>query len=152
MTPDEARRFLSEVAFVAFPSVREWLRSTEHPEETFTLWTKAMASVSWTEGQTVIDRWLSGQITPPRFLRDSFVADLRACVPAVRKPQQPQQVESVPEGERYRPTEDPLYLKYWVPLRAAVATGEITEESALAQWKAILDEQFSKAGGTTWIG
>ena len=152
MTPDEARKFLSEVAFVAFPSVREWLRSTDRPEETFTLWTKAMAAVSWTEGQAVIDRWLSGQITPPRFLRDSFVAELRACVPAVRKPQQAEQMEVVPEGERYRPTEDPLYLKYWVPLKGAVDAQEITEESALSQWKAILDEQFSKAGARTWIG
>ena len=152
MSPDEARKFLTDVAFVAFPSVREWLRSTDRPEETFTLWTKAMAAVSWTEGQAVIDRWLSGQITPPRFLRDSFIAELRACVPAVRKPQQPQQVESVPEGERYQPTKDPLYLKYWVPLKGAVDAKEITEESALAQWKAILEEQFSKAGGTTWIG
>jgi hypothetical protein len=159
LNADEARKFLTDVAFVAFPSVRDWLRGTDRAEETFSLWTQSMSSLGWSECETMIGKWLSGDVPPPRFLRDSFVAELRACVLDQRSKQaakarfdEPTAAVDEPEGQRYQPTKDPLYLKYWVPLKGAVDAKEITEDSALSQWNAILDEQFSKAGGTTWIG
>jgi hypothetical protein len=48
---------------------------------------------------------------------------------------------------------DQLWREYWIPLRAAVETGEITRESALRQWNAILHDEFAKkAQGQTWNG
>jgi hypothetical protein len=149
LSPEEAREFLTDVAFVAFPGVKEWLRTTDRPEETFTLWTKAMKSLKWDDCQAVIDRWLSGQIKPPTYLRDSFVAELAACVPAVRKRTEPE-VERVPESERYRPTQDPLYLTYWGPLKKAVDNKELSIESARIQWHAIIGlNQKHHHGGAT---
>jgi hypothetical protein len=48
---------------------------------------------------------------------------------------------------------DRLWQEYWIPLRAAVEAGQITRESALRQWNAILDEEFAKqAKGRGWNG
>jgi hypothetical protein len=58
-------------------------------------------------------------------------------------------VQQILDGVR----SDPLWQTYWVPLKAAVESGEITRESALRQWKAILDEEFAKqAKGRGWNG
>lgn len=156
MNADEARKFLTDVAFVAFPSVRDWLRGTDRAEETFGLWTQSMSSLGWSECETMIGKWLSGDVPPPRFLRDSFVAELRACVLDQRNKQaakdrltDPVKVEA---GVRYDFRCDPIYEQYWIPLRAAVATGEISEDSALSQWRLILDDHFKLAGATAWNG
>ncbi|NBW19891.1 MAG: hypothetical protein EBR82_69160 [Caulobacteraceae bacterium] len=164
MTDKEARSFFLDEVFVAFPAVQLWIKETSpQPDKTLGYWCKALDSVSVDEAREVLEIWVAGKDQnnkpPEAYQRDVFALHLKSCVYGLRDRRatkarfdEPTAAVDEPEGERYRPTEDPLYLKYWVPLRAAVATGEITEESALAQWKAILDEQFSKAGGTTWIG
>jgi len=164
MTDKEARSFFLDEVFVAFPAVQLWIKETSpQPDKTLGYWCKALDSVSVDEAREVLEIWVAGKDPnnkpPEAYQRDVFALHLKSCVQGLRDRRatkarfdEPTAAVDEPEGERYQPTKDPLYLKYWVPLKGAVDAKEITEESALSQWEAILDEQFSKTGGTTWIG
>jgi len=135
LIPEEAKRFLSDVAFVAFPSIREWLRSTERPEKTADMWRAALANLNWDECESIISKWVSGQIPQPRFLRDNFISELRACVMFERsrrlRSSEDEKLQETIGQRSYHPTKDEIYLKYWVPLLQQVKDG--TMEAATAK-------------------
>ena len=134
MIPEDAKRFLSDVAFVAFPSVREWLRSTERPEKTADMWRAALADLTWGECEAIVTKWVSGQIPPPRFLRDNFIAELRACVMFERsKRMRREESEDLAETigkPAYHPTQDDIYITHWLPLLQQVKDGTMAPERA----------------------
>lgn len=165
MTDKEARSFFLDEVFVAFPAVQLWVRETStQPDKTLGYWCKALDSVTIDEAREVLEIWVAGKDPnnkpPEAYQRDVFALHLKSCVHGLRDRRAVKArfdmpvttAESVPEDERYRPTEDPLYLKYWVPLKNAVDAKEISEDSALSQWRAILDEKFKLAGATAWNG
>jgi len=165
VTTEEAKDFFVNEVFIAFPSVKIWMKETsKDANKTLGYWCKALDSVGVDEAREVLEIWVAGKDPnnkpPEAYQRDVFALHLKSCVHGLRdrravkarfdKPVAT--AESVPEGERYRPTEDPLYLKHWVPLKNAVDAKEISEDSALSQWRLILDDHFKLAGATAWNG
>ena len=134
MIPEEAKRFLSDVAFVAFPSVRDWLRSTEKPEKTADMWRAALADLTWSECEAIVTKWVSGQIPPPRFLRDNFIAELRACVMFERskrmRREESEDLANKIGTSSYHPTQDDIYRTHWIPLLQQVKDGTMGPERA----------------------
>ena len=58
MTETEAIDFLSDVAFVAFPSVRQWLLTTDKYNATIRMMAKTLADIDRDEADAVIDSWI----------------------------------------------------------------------------------------------
>jgi hypothetical protein len=151
LTQSESEDFLKDYAFAAFPTVREWLRGTDTPDRTFEIWAKALLKCERHECEAVIDAWVSGDIEPPKFLRDGFTLHVRACVMEARrkrlasKPLEDQRTHLAQGQGVMRGIEQAdLWQRYWVPLKAAVDLGEMSRESALSQWKAIIETEFTK--------
>ena len=150
MSEPEAIDFLSDVAFVAFPSVRQWLLTTDKYNATIRYMAKTLAEINRNEADAVIDTWVCGKITPPRYLRDTFALEIRACaLEQRRRKAEQQQREAIPEPSQpkvsirtIRGCE--LWTVYWLPLQAAVAAGEIENKEALRQWQAILDSESAR--------
>ena len=150
MTEPEAIEFLSDVALVAFPSVRQWLLTTDKYNATIRYMAKTLAEINRNEADAVIDTWVCGKITPPRYLRDTFALEIRACaLEQRRRKAEQQQREAIPEPSQpkvsirtIRGCE--LWTAYWMPLQAAVAAGEIENKEALRQWQAILDSESAR--------
>jgi hypothetical protein len=90
----EAIDFLANYAFVAYPSVREWVASTEKPNDTVRIWAKALTRCNRDECQTVIDSWLDGSIEAPKYLRDGFATHIRQCVVFQRAKEKKQQMQA----------------------------------------------------------
>lgn len=151
MNQEESIAFLSEVAFVAFPSVRQWLLTTDRYNETVKMMAKALSDITRGEADAVIDSWMSGRVSYPKYLRDNFVLEIRACAMhargleavAKRQAEDDQKLEPVPEVMR-SVQQSGLWTEHWLPLKAAVDTGELAASDAVRQWNAILDSQFSR--------
>lgn len=151
MTDQEAIAFLSGYAFVAFPSVREWLATTERPNDTVRLWAKALTKCERAECEAVIDAWIDGTIEAPKFLRDGFTLHIRACVMEARrkklasKPLEEQR-KHLSQGQSIMEAINgsELYQREWEPRLAAIKLGEMDEKIALREFKLILDQEFSK--------
>ena len=81
MTVDEAKDFLHQ-AFIAFPSVWEWLKSSSIDiEATIDVWAKNLSSVSPAEAISVLNRWNANEIPPPSgYQRELFVNHVIAVV------------------------------------------------------------------------
>lgn len=150
MNEPEAIEFLSDVAFVAFPSVRQWLLTTDKYNATIRMMTKALAEISRSEADAVIDTWICGKVTPPRYLRDTFALEIRACALEQRRRKAEQrQRESIPEPSQPRVSIRTirgceLWTAYWLPMQAAVSAGELENSEALRQWRVILEAESAK--------
>lgn len=148
MNEDESIEFLNEVAFIAFPSVREWLRSTDAPNESTRMMVRALSDISRSDADAVIDDWITGRIEAPKYLRDGFVLHIRACALARRQKrweaeeaERKRQEERKPAAERsvMRSIQtSQIWTEHWLPLQAAVRLGELDQASALHQWYAIV--------------
>lgn len=146
MNETESIEFLNQVAFVAFPSVREWLVQTKTPNESVKMMVRALSDISRSDADAVIDDWITGRIEAPKYLRDGFVLHIRAC--ALDRRQKRFVVEEAKRREEEvkqpRPSimrtvqGNPLYTEHWLPMKAAVERGELERESALSQWYAIV--------------
>ena len=151
MTQEESIAFLSEVAFVAFPSVRQWLLTTDRYNETVKMMARALSDIARDEADAVIDSWMSGTVSYPKYLRDNFVLEIRACAmhtrgleaAAKRQVEDARKLEPVPQVMR-SVQQTGLWTEYWLPLRAAIDTGELGASDAVAQWNAILDSEFER--------
>jgi hypothetical protein len=148
MTEAESIEFLNDVAFVAFPSVRDWLVQTKTPNESVKMMVRALSDISRDEADAVIDSWITGRIAAPKYLRDGFVLHIRAC--AMERRHQRWEAE---EAQRKRQEERQTYAErsvmqsiqtmeiwteHWMPMQAAVRSGELDQSSALRQWYAIV--------------
>jgi hypothetical protein len=81
MTIDEAKDFLHQ-AFIAFPGVWEWLKSSSIDiEATVEVWAKNLSKVSAAEAISVLNRWNANEIPPPSgYQRELFVNHVIAVV------------------------------------------------------------------------
>lgn len=81
MTVDEAKDFLHQ-AFVAFPGVWEWLKSSSIDiEATVDVWAKNLSSVTAAEAVSVLNRWSANEIPPPSgYQRELFINHVIAVV------------------------------------------------------------------------
>lgn len=81
MTIDEAKDFLHQ-AFIAFPGVWEWLKSSSiDVEATVEVWAKNLSSVSAAEAVSVLNRWNANILPPPSgYQRELFVNHVIAVV------------------------------------------------------------------------
>lgn len=151
MNQEESIAFLSEVAFVAFPSVRQWLLTTDKYNETVKMMARALSDIARDEADAVIDSWIAGRVEAPKYLRDGFVLHIRACAmdrraveaAAKRQAEDARKLEPVPQVMR-SVQQSGLWTEYWLPLKAAVNTGELAASDAVRQWNAILDSEFQK--------
>lgn len=151
MNQEESIAFLSDVAFVAFPSVRQWLLTTDRYNETVKMMARALSDIARDEADAVIDSWITGRVEAPKYLRDGFVLHIRACAMARRaseaaarqRAEDARKLEPVPQVMR-SVQQSGLWTEYWLPLKAAVDTGELAASDAVAQWNAILDSEFQK--------
>ena len=150
MTEAEAIEFLSDVAFVAFPSVRQWLLTTDKYNATIRMMAKALAEIGRDEADAVIDTWVCGKVTPPKYLRDTFTLEIRACaLEQRRRKAEQQQREATPEPAQPRVSMRTIqtmqvWTDRWLPLAAMVRSGEMDQRDAIAKWHAILDEEWEK--------
>jgi len=149
----QAEDFLSNYAFVAFPSVRTWLRSTDHADSTFDMWAKALTKLEVAECRDVIDAWVAGDLEQPAYLRDSFPYHIRGCVNQRRRASMAKDaMQSHWQATRRTSAmqdvvqTDSLWNEFWEPLRKAVVEGQMTKAAALAEWNQILDAEFNKRG------
>lgn len=151
MTQEESIAFLSDVAFVAFPSVRQWLLTTDRYNETVRMMARALSDIARDEADAVIDSWITGRVEAPKYLRDGFVLHIRACAmdrraveaAAKRQAEDARKLEPVPQVMR-SVQQTGLWTEYWLPLREAVDTGDLAASDAVAQWNAILDLEFQR--------
>lgn len=151
MTEQESIAFLSDTAFVAFPSVRQWLLTTDRYNETVKMMAKGLSDIKRDEADAVIDSWITGRVEAPKYLRDGFVLHIRACALARRaseaaakqKAEDARKLEPVPEVMR-SVQQTGLWTEYWLPIKAAVDTGELAASDAMRQWNAILDSEFQR--------
>lgn len=151
MNQEESIAFLSDVAFIAFPSVRQWLLTTDRYNETVKMMAKGLSDIERYEADAVIDSWITGRVEAPKYLRDGFVLHIRACalaqraatVFAKRQAEDARKLEPVPQVMR-SVQQTGLWTEYWLPLKAAVNTGELAASDAMAQWKDILNLQFGR--------
>jgi hypothetical protein len=153
LTPTEAKDFLGNYAFLAFPSVREWLEKTENPDATFGIWAKVLAPLDRSECERVIDTWIDGSVASPQaYQRDLFATHLRACAMhargvAMRSDALRSQSEDLAKGQAVKPwslATDDLYNERWLPLKEQVELGHLSKDEAFGQWRGILKEAFSK--------
>lgn len=148
MTEAESIEFLNDVAFVAFPSVRDWLVQTKTPNESVKMMVRALSDISRSDADAVIDEWITGRIEAPKYLRDGFVLHIRACALAQRhqrweaeEAERKRQEERQPAAERsvMRSIQTmAIWTEHWMPMQAAVRLGELDQASALRQWYAIV--------------
>ena len=151
MNEPEAIEFLSDVAFVAFPSVRQWLLTTDKYNATVRMMARALSDIARDEADAVIDSWMSGRVSYPKYLRDNFVLEIRACAmhargleaAAKRQAEDARKLEPVPQVMR-SVQQTGLWTEHWLPLKAAVDTGELAASDAVRQWNAILDSEFQR--------
>ena len=151
MTQEESIAFLSDVAFVAFPSVRQWLLTTDRYNETVKMMARALSDIHRDEADAVIDSWMSGRVSYPKYLRDNFVLEIRACAmhargleaAAKRQAEDARKLEPVPQVMR-SVQQTGLWTEHWLPIKAAFDCGQVSRDDALAQWHAKLDEAFQR--------
>lgn len=150
MNEQESIAFLSDVAFVAFPSVRQWLLTTDRYNETVKMMAKGLSDIKREEADAVIEAWVTGNMTPPKYMRDTFVLEVRACALDRRK--------KIEDHARRTATAVPsrsqvsmrtiqtmrIWTEHWLPLAAQVRAGELSAKDALATWYAIVDAEWSK--------
>lgn len=66
MTEDEAKSFLIDSAFVAFPAARKFvLLNSSDPAATVAAQAKALWCIDREEAQAVLERWLTGRVAAP---------------------------------------------------------------------------------------
>jgi len=66
MTEDEAKSFMIDAAYVAFPSARKFvLLNSSDPAATVAAQSKALLAIDRDEAQAVLDRWLAGKAAAP---------------------------------------------------------------------------------------
>ena len=152
MTETEAIDFLSDLAFVAFPSVRQWLLTTDKYNATIRMMAKTLSDIDRDEADAVIDSWITGRVEAPKYLRDGFVLHIRACAMARRQQEiaerqlrDEQAKEIMPGVHVFNQIRGcGLWTGEWLPIKAAFDAGQITRDDALAYWHAKLDEAFQR--------
>ena len=149
MNTTEAKDFLGNYAFIAFPSVREWLEKTENPDATFGIWAKVLAPLDRSECERVIDTWIDGSVASPQaYQRDLFATHLRACAMhnrgvAMRSESLRSQSEDLAKGQAVKPwslATDDIYEKHWLPRLALIQAGQMEESVAKSEYRKILNE------------
>lgn len=85
MTPSEAKDFFEKV-FVAFPGLKEWLKSIGDPSSTVAVWSRTLNAVTSEEAMTVLDGWIDGSIANPPvgYRREMFALEVKSLVMQVR--------------------------------------------------------------------
>lgn len=81
MTPTETKEFFSR-AFVAFPSVPQWLKEASvDPSATLSTWQRTLEPITLEEADMVLDGWITGDIPnpPTGYRRELFAIDLKGC-------------------------------------------------------------------------
>lgn len=152
MTETESIEFLNEVAFVAFPSVRNWLVTTKTPNESVKMMVRALADINRDEADAVIDSWITGRVEAPKYLRDGFVLHVRACAMARRQQEiaerqlrDEQAKEIMPGVHVFNQIQGcGVWTEHWLPIKAAFDCGQLNRDDALARWHAKLDEAFQR--------
>jgi len=145
LSEQEAIDFLSQAAFVAFPSVRDWLSATKTPNESIKMMAKGLSDIKRDEADAVIDSWITGRVEAPKYLRDGFVLHIRACALQIRA----ERVFAEKQAERHeqerRRAQASTYIGSqirnkgafvtdWPKIRSAYDRGELTREEALQTW------------------
>lgn len=155
MDTKEATEFLRDCAFVAFPSLRQWLEGTDRCNDTLKMWITALGKLDDSECRAVVEEWITGTIPPPRFMRDAFVAELAACVREKRRQniQQQRNAETleatcVTKGGPHIVWGSEVYVREWLPRKAAVECGELTADQARREWRLILDSAMPTQKGS----
>lgn len=152
MNETEAIEFLSDVAFVAFPSVRQWLLTTDKFNATIRMMAKTLADIDREEADAVIDSWITGRVEAPKYLRDGFVLHIRSCAMARRQQEiaerqlKEEQAKEVSPGVHiFNQIQGcGVWTEHWLPIKAAFDCGQLSREDAMARWHATLDEAFSR--------
>lgn len=151
MTNDEARSLIRD-AFIAFPSVLEWLKEkSPDAEQTIAGWSNVVSKMDSHYARKVLDAWRDGTIQPPKaYERDQFVLIWRQTAlhligEATRSNALDEQRKTLAAGKTVTPfslATDDLYNNEWLPMKAMVESGEITKEEAIGRWKRRLNEVF----------
>lgn len=97
MTQDEAEKFLSDIAFPAFPGPCEWLyERSPNSKATLAVWTNVLTKITLSDAKRVIDGWLDGSI--PMFAWTDREAWATAIVRTSRELNRPKDLRA--ESER----------------------------------------------------
>lgn len=146
MNEQESIAFLSDVAFVAFPSVRQWLLTTDRYNETVKMMAKGLSDINRDEAKAVIDSWITGRVEAPKYLRDGFVLHIRACAMDIRASEALRK-RKIEDEQKQKPVPKAmqsvklcgLWTEHWLPIRFKIDSGELSPEDGLAEWAVIVD-------------
>lgn len=64
MTNEESKELLREL-FIAFPYAGDFLQKSTYPAETHAAWCKMLCGVDIRYARAAIDKWTSGELSPP---------------------------------------------------------------------------------------
>jgi len=158
MTGDEVRVFFKECLFAAFPSLGVWIKETSSdPKATLDLWAKTLEKITSDEAKEVIDIWATGSDPrnkpPEAYQREGFALHIRNCALEKRSKRNAEREAKEEQRKAERAGQSimgaiegsQIWQDKWVPIQAAIRTGELRREDGLAEWYAIVDAECERA-------